>query len=75
MNNQDWYELAEGPSLLQGDLLRDCPVFAVSDSLSWPPGAAADIEVEAKVFDFHRLFTLPKAFVRIGESITVAISK
>ena len=51
MNNQDWYDLTEGPSLLQGDLLRDCPVFAVSDSLSWPPGAAADIEVEAKVFD------------------------
>jgi hypothetical protein len=51
MSNQDWYELAEGPSLLQGDLLRDCPVFAVSGSLSWPPGATGDIEVEAKVFD------------------------
>ena len=51
VSNHDWYELTEGPSLLQGDLLRDCPVFGVSDSFSWPPGAAADIEVEAKVFD------------------------
>ena len=51
MSNHDWYELTEGPSLLQGDLLSDCPVFAVSGSLSWPPGVGTDIEVEAKVFD------------------------
>lgn len=51
MNNHDWYELTEGPALLQGDLLRECPVFAVADSLSWPPGTAGDIEIEARVFD------------------------
>jgi hypothetical protein len=51
MSNHDWYELTEGSSLLQGDLLKDCPVFAVTGSLSWPPGPAADFEIEAKVFD------------------------
>jgi hypothetical protein len=51
MNNLDWYEVTEGPSLLQGDVLGNCPVFAVSDSLSWPLWATADIKVEAKVFD------------------------
>jgi len=35
MSNHDWYELTEGPALTQGDLLRECPVFAVADSLSW----------------------------------------
>jgi len=51
MSNHDWYELAEDESLLQGDILRDCPVVAVSGSLPWPLGAAPDIEVEAKIFD------------------------
>ncbi len=50
MNNHDWFDLTEGPTLLQGDLLKDCPVFAISGSPSWPPAAATDIEIEAKVF-------------------------
>lgn len=51
MSNQDWYDVTEGDSLLQGDILRNCPVFAVSASLSWPLEAAADIDIVAKVFD------------------------
>lgn len=51
MSNHDWYDVTEGDSLLQGDILRDCPVFAVSGSLSWPLETAADIEIVAKVFD------------------------
>jgi len=51
MSNDDWYDLAEGVSLLQGDILINCPVFAVSGSLSWPLGPAPDIDVDAKVFD------------------------
>jgi hypothetical protein len=51
MSNHDWYDVTEGASLAQGDILRDCPIFAISGSLSWPVQTAADIEVVAKVFD------------------------
>jgi len=51
MSDQDWYELVSGELLLQGDILIDCPVFAVSGRLRWPLSADDVIEVEAKVFD------------------------
>jgi hypothetical protein len=51
MSNHDWCESTQGASLLQGDILLDCPVFAVSGSLTWPLNAAPVIEIEAKVFD------------------------
>ena len=51
MNNQEWYEVTVGESLLQGDILVDCPVFSVSGRLHWPLMADAEIEVEAKLFD------------------------
>lgn len=51
MNNHDWYDVTEGGSILQGDILRDCPVFAISGAPSWPLEATTDIEIVAKVFD------------------------
>jgi hypothetical protein len=51
MSDHDWYEVIEGMSLQQGDILRDCPVFAISGSALWPLEVAADVEIEAKVFD------------------------
>jgi len=51
MNDQDWCELTRGESLLQGDILMDCPILSVLGRFHWPLSADAEIEVEAKVFD------------------------
>ena len=51
MSNHDWYDVTESDSLLQGDILLDCPVFAVAGALSWPLKTAVNIEIVAKVFD------------------------
>ena len=36
MAEPDWYEVAQGPDLLQGDLLLNCPVFTVSGDIPYP---------------------------------------
>lgn len=36
MNDMDWYEVVDGPGLLQGDVLLRCPIVTVLDSLPWP---------------------------------------
>jgi hypothetical protein len=51
MSDHDWYELTEGGSLVQGDILMNCPVFTVCGGLQWPLQVTSQIEVEAKVFD------------------------
>ncbi len=51
MTDQDWYELAEGELLYQGDILMNCPVFSVLGQLHWPVSPDVPVEVEAKLFD------------------------
>lgn len=36
MNDTDWYEVVDGPGLLQGDILPQCPIVTVLDPLPWP---------------------------------------
>jgi hypothetical protein len=51
MDERDWYEVTEGQSLFQGDILMNCPVFTVVGALQWPLPADTEVEVEAKIFD------------------------
>jgi hypothetical protein len=51
MNEVDWYELAGGPVLFQGDILFQCPVFLVTGPLQGPLRPAAEIAVDARTLD------------------------
>lgn len=43
----EWYELVQGPELVQGDVLENCPVLRPPADLSWPGAEAeADFEIE-----------------------------
>ncbi len=37
MEPTDWYEVVEGPRLLQGDILFRCPILALEEAIPWPP--------------------------------------
>jgi hypothetical protein len=47
----DWYEVVEGPTLRQGDILFGCPVLRVPGDLAWPPAPGVKHAVEAVVAD------------------------
>ena len=51
MNEADWYEIAHGRSLLQGDILLRCPVFIVTGEMRWPMPVESDVRIAAHVFD------------------------
>src|SRR5216683_2907554 len=51
MNEADWYELVDGPSLMQGDILKACPAFQVRHPSNWPFPLGANLEVEACTID------------------------
>ncbi len=52
MNDQGWYELTEGPVILQGDILRRTPITAPETPSQWPlPGAAQSVEVRVRYYD------------------------
>ncbi len=36
MERPDWFEPVQGPDLLQGDILLNCPVFSLSDDVPFP---------------------------------------
>ncbi len=50
--DQDWYEvvdsnrLGEAAPLEQGDIISDCPRFAIEGIDAWPPPEDADVEVD-----------------------------
>lgn len=37
MNDTDWFEVIEGPIVLQGDVLFRCPIFQPEKEIHWPP--------------------------------------
>jgi hypothetical protein len=49
VNDLDWFEITEGTSLLQGDVLPKCPAFLPREELKWPlsnesiPGFRAEL--------------------------------
>ena len=47
MNDAGWYEVAQGRTLLQGDLLSACPVLVLTGESKWPilPGSSVPAEV------------------------------
>lgn len=51
MSDSDWYEVAQGSSLFQGDILKQCPVFVVEGELTLPLREDADIGVRVKIID------------------------
>jgi len=51
MSETSWYEVTEGPVLLQGDLLKDCPIFVVEGPLSWPVPVDVDLDLGVNTFD------------------------
>lgn len=51
MNEADWYEVTEGHALLQGDILRHCPVFIVSGKATWPIARSSPVDVDISEID------------------------
>ncbi len=51
MAETDWFEIAQGPELRQGDLLIDCPIFAVSGPKEWPLPPQTGLEIATRVID------------------------
>ena len=51
MSEADWYEVTAGSALLQGDLLKSCPVFVVTGTLTWPAPAESALDMEARTYD------------------------
>jgi hypothetical protein len=45
-DSPDWYEVTQGSELLQGDLLRDCPIPRVRGLEDWPLRAGQPLEVD-----------------------------
>ncbi len=51
MPNEEWYEVAEGASLLQGDLLKDCPLPRFTEHLPSPLAGGTKLDVTIDTFD------------------------
>ncbi len=45
-DSPDWYEVTQGSELLQGDLIRDCPIPRVRGLEHWPLLAGQLLEVD-----------------------------
>lgn len=45
-DSPDWYDVTQGSELLQGDLLRDCPIPRVRGLEHWPLRAGQPLEVD-----------------------------
>src|SRR2546430_16400287 len=45
-DSPDWYEVTQGSELLQGDLLRNCPIPRVRGLEQWPLRAGQPLEVD-----------------------------
>lgn len=45
-DSPEWYEVTQGSELLQGDLLRDCPIPRVRGLEHWPLRAGQPLEVD-----------------------------
>ena len=48
MPDGGWYQVAEGPELLQGDILHHCPVFLVAGTFAWPPPPDAELPIRVE---------------------------
>lgn len=73
-NDPDWYEVVQGGELMQGDLLRECPVARVRGFEQWPMPVGQPVEVEVYLEDLvvlsqscdlanDKIFVLPKPVV------------
>jgi len=57
MNDADWYEVTEGSALLQGDILKRCPVFIVSgwygvtDTGARPVSPSRQVDIDSSALD------------------------
>ncbi len=51
-NDYPWYTLVEGPDLLQGDFLKQCPILIPPDAFQIPgPGEPPEIKVGVQMYD------------------------
>lgn len=51
MSDDSWYEVIEGSDLLQGDILRGCPLFRVAVDAAWEPSEGASLDVDTTLED------------------------
>lgn len=51
MSDTDWFEVVEGASLLQGDILPKCPVFVLDKELTWPLSPESSLGLRADMVD------------------------
>ncbi len=76
MSEADWYEIAQGDDLVQGDILFRCPVFVVTSELKWPLTSDPAVRIAAEVFDLvimsqscdreHLAQAFARYFMRVG---------
>lgn len=45
----DWYEIAEGCNITQGDIIENCPVFFLPEGVNIEPGQ--EVEIDVKIID------------------------
>lgn len=50
-SNPEWYEIATGSTLMQGDVIRDCPIIRPTAPWPYPNPLEVAVEVEAEIFD------------------------
>jgi hypothetical protein len=48
MSDMDWFEVTDGPGLLQGDILLNCPVIRMATTPSWPITPNTDLSVQVQ---------------------------
>lgn len=51
MSEGDWHDVVEEDRLVQGDILKDCPVFSVAEELSWPLPDNSELPIKVEVRD------------------------
>ena len=50
-DDMDWYEVVEGPDLLQGDLLNACPIPEICGLDKWPLYEDEPVPVDFAIYD------------------------
>jgi len=51
MTDTEWYEISQGPALMQGEILRNCPVLLQTIQPQWPMPPQAELEVKIREYD------------------------
>lgn len=51
MTEKEWYDITQGPDLVQGDVLRNCPVLLQPEQPQWPLLPQVKLQITVKEYD------------------------